>query len=140
MLTTFFLDRYNAICPPLQKAGSAATAPNYTGAILADEMGLGKTLQSIALVWTLMKQSPRSVTVGSPLRHEICAACPSLADEPMPPPGTGSEEGRCRMPFIAGIQLGCRVQKVAWGPAPSCLQSYCWRKRFVRSDAPVGCS
>ena len=30
---------------------------NY-GAILADEMGLGKTLQTIALVWTLLRQSP----------------------------------------------------------------------------------
>ncbi len=29
------------------------------GCILADEMGLGKTLQSIALVWTLVKQGPR---------------------------------------------------------------------------------
>ena len=28
------------------------------GALLADEMGLGKTLQTIALVWTLIKQSP----------------------------------------------------------------------------------
>lgn len=28
------------------------------GAILADEMGLGKTLQTIALLWTLMKQNP----------------------------------------------------------------------------------
>lgn len=28
------------------------------GAVLADEMGLGKTLQTIALVWTLLKQSP----------------------------------------------------------------------------------
>jgi SNF2 family DNA or RNA helicase len=28
------------------------------GAILADEMGLGKTLQAIALIWTLLKQSP----------------------------------------------------------------------------------
>lgn len=28
------------------------------GAILADEMGLGKTLQSVALTWTLLKQSP----------------------------------------------------------------------------------
>ncbi|EGC33642.1 hypothetical protein DICPUDRAFT_36354 [Dictyostelium purpureum] len=30
----------------------------YTGAILADQMGLGKTLQTLALVWTLLKQSP----------------------------------------------------------------------------------
>ncbi len=28
------------------------------GAILADEMGLGKTLQTIALLWTLLKQNP----------------------------------------------------------------------------------
>lgn len=28
------------------------------GAILADEMGLGKTLQTISLVWTLLKQTP----------------------------------------------------------------------------------
>ncbi|KAF9154732.1 helicase [Linnemannia schmuckeri] len=31
---------------------------NGQGAILADEMGLGKTLQTIALLWTLLKQSP----------------------------------------------------------------------------------
>jgi len=29
-----------------------------TGAVLADEMGLGKTLQSITLLWTLLKQGP----------------------------------------------------------------------------------
>ncbi|OLL26243.1 Meiotic recombination protein rdh54 [Neolecta irregularis DAH-3] len=28
------------------------------GAVLADEMGLGKTLQTIALLWTLLKQNP----------------------------------------------------------------------------------
>eukprot|EP01083_Nonionella_stella_P268865 909211_1 len=32
--------------------------PGYNGAILADEMGLGKTLQSIALIWTLLKDGP----------------------------------------------------------------------------------
>ncbi|KAG0211347.1 helicase [Mortierella sp. GBA30] len=31
---------------------------NGQGAILADEMGLGKTLQTITLLWTLLKQSP----------------------------------------------------------------------------------
>ena len=30
----------------------------FFGAILADEMGLGKTLQTITLIWTLMKQGP----------------------------------------------------------------------------------
>ncbi|KAI9818015.1 MAG: DNA-dependent ATPase protein rad54 [Phylliscum demangeonii] len=32
--------------------------PNANGCIMADEMGLGKTLQCIALLWTLLKQSP----------------------------------------------------------------------------------
>ncbi|KAM5126507.1 DNA repair and recombination protein RAD54-like, partial [Mantella aurantiaca] len=32
--------------------------PGSHGAIMADEMGLGKTLQCIALMWTLLKQSP----------------------------------------------------------------------------------
>ncbi|KLT45271.1 hypothetical protein CC85DRAFT_325788 [Cutaneotrichosporon oleaginosum] len=36
------------------------TGANGTGCILADEMGLGKTLQTIALVHTLLKQSPWS--------------------------------------------------------------------------------
>ncbi|ODQ67555.1 DNA repair protein, SNF2 family [Nadsonia fulvescens var. elongata DSM 6958] len=31
------------------------------GCIMADEMGLGKTLQCIALMWTLLKQSPQGV-------------------------------------------------------------------------------
>jgi DNA repair and recombination protein RAD54B len=36
------------------------TGANGTGCILADEMGLGKTLQTIALIHTLLKQSPWS--------------------------------------------------------------------------------
>lgn len=32
-------------------------ASNINGCILADSMGLGKTLQSLALVWTLLRQS-----------------------------------------------------------------------------------
>lgn len=37
---------------------------NGQGAILADEMGLGKTLQTIALLWTLLKQNPIHGTEG----------------------------------------------------------------------------
>lgn len=37
-------------------------------------MGLGKTLQCIALMWTLLKQSPRS---GKPTIDKCIIACPS---------------------------------------------------------------
>ena len=37
--------------------------PNHCGCILADEMGLGKTLQSISLIWTLVKQGPRGTSL-----------------------------------------------------------------------------
>lgn len=43
------------------------------GAILADEMGLGKSLQAIALVWTLLKQSP----TGHPVVKKAVIVCPA---------------------------------------------------------------
>ncbi|KAI7359059.1 DNA repair protein rhp54 [Hortaea werneckii] len=49
---------------------------DYTGegAILADEMGLGKTLQTIALLWTLMKQNP--IYGDSPVVKKALIVCP----------------------------------------------------------------
>ncbi|EIN11409.1 hypothetical protein PUNSTDRAFT_141784 [Punctularia strigosozonata HHB-11173 SS5] len=44
------------------------------GCILADEMGLGKTLQTIALVWTLLKQNPYA-GVG-PVIGKAMIVCP----------------------------------------------------------------
>lgn len=44
------------------------------GAILADEMGLGKTLQTIALLWTLLKQSPSGH--GSSIK-KVLIVCPA---------------------------------------------------------------
>lgn len=44
------------------------------GAILADEMGLGKTLQTIALLWTLLKQNP--VDGDSPVVKKALIVCP----------------------------------------------------------------
>jgi len=41
---------------------------------MADEMGLGKTLQCIALMWTLLKQSPRA---GKATIEKCIIACPS---------------------------------------------------------------
>ena len=45
----------------------------YTGAILADEMGLGKSLQSIALLYTLLRTGP----AGSPVIRKAVVVCPS---------------------------------------------------------------
>ncbi|PVU99053.1 hypothetical protein BB560_005563 [Smittium megazygosporum] len=44
------------------------------GCIMADEMGLGKTLQCIALMWSLLKQSPDP---GKPTIDKCIIVCPS---------------------------------------------------------------
>ncbi|KAG7090872.1 hypothetical protein E1B28_009953 [Marasmius oreades] len=44
------------------------------GCILADEMGLGKTLQTISLIWTLLKQNPYSG--GEPVINKAMIVCP----------------------------------------------------------------
>lgn len=44
------------------------------GAILADEMGLGKTLQTIALLWTLLKQNP--IYEDPPVVKKALIVCP----------------------------------------------------------------
>lgn len=45
------------------------------GAILADEMGLGKSLQTIALLWTLLKQNP--VYGEPPVVRKAIVICPA---------------------------------------------------------------
>ncbi|KAI7463817.1 DNA repair protein, partial [Hortaea werneckii] len=47
---------------------------NAHGCIMADEMGLGKTLQCIALMWTLLRQSPDA---GKSTIQKCIIACPS---------------------------------------------------------------
>lgn len=47
---------------------------NQYGCIMADEMGLGKTLQCIALMWTLLKQSPHA---GRGTIEKCIIACPA---------------------------------------------------------------
>lgn len=45
------------------------------GAVLADEMGLGKTLQTIALLWTLLKQNP--IDGAGPVVKKALIVCPA---------------------------------------------------------------
>ncbi|OJJ74272.1 hypothetical protein ASPBRDRAFT_39393 [Aspergillus brasiliensis CBS 101740] len=47
---------------------------NGEGAILADDMGLGKTLQTITLLWTLLKQNP--VYDSPPVIKKALIVCP----------------------------------------------------------------
>lgn len=47
---------------------------NGEGAILADDMGLGKTLQTIALLWTLLKQNP--IHGSPPVVKKALIVCP----------------------------------------------------------------
>lgn len=47
---------------------------NGEGAILADDMGLGKTLQTITLLWTLLKQNP--VYDSPPVVKKALIVCP----------------------------------------------------------------
>lgn len=47
---------------------------NGEGAILADDMGLGKTLQTITLLWTLLKQNP--IYGNPPVIKKALIVCP----------------------------------------------------------------
>ncbi|KAG8992209.1 DNA-dependent ATPase protein rad54 [Tulasnella sp. JGI-2019a] len=58
----------------LYKCTTGMIVPNQYGCIMADEMGLGKTLQCIALLWTLLKQSPRP---GKGTIEKCIIVCPS---------------------------------------------------------------
>ena len=53
--------------------GLEPDAGAHTGCLLADDMGLGKSLQSIALVWTMLKQGPR----GVPTAKRVLVVCPA---------------------------------------------------------------
>ena len=54
---------------------SVHTNRAHTGCLLAHEMGLGKTLQVIALVWTLLKQSP--FKRGQPTCRRVVVCVPA---------------------------------------------------------------
>lgn len=58
----------------LYRATTGMIDPKANGCIMADEMGLGKTLQCIALMWTLIKQSPDA---GKSTIQKCVIACPS---------------------------------------------------------------
>lgn len=58
----------------LYRCTTGLVSDQARGCIMADEMGLGKTLQCIALMWTLLKQSPQP---GKPTIEKCIIVCPS---------------------------------------------------------------
>ncbi|KAF2455266.1 P-loop containing nucleoside triphosphate hydrolase protein [Lineolata rhizophorae] len=58
----------------LYRATTGMIDEKANGCIMADEMGLGKTLQCIALMWTLLRQSPDA---GKSTIQKCVIACPS---------------------------------------------------------------
>jgi len=58
----------------LYKCTTGMIVDDQYGCIMADEMGLGKTLQCIALLWTLLKQSPHP---GKSTIEKCIIACPA---------------------------------------------------------------
>ncbi|WFD04962.1 DNA-dependent ATPase protein rad54 [Malassezia vespertilionis] len=58
----------------LYRCTTGLISENAHGCIMADEMGLGKTLQCIALMWTLLRQSP---SPGKSIIEKCIIVCPS---------------------------------------------------------------
>lgn len=58
----------------LYRCSTGLVQENCYGSIMADGMGLGKTLQCIALMWTLLRQSPLP---RKPTIEKCIIACPS---------------------------------------------------------------
>ena len=62
---------------PASLEGGAPPSPqvaiNHAGCLLADDMGLGKSLQSLTLIWTMLRQGPH----GAPTASRALLVCPA---------------------------------------------------------------
>ena len=66
----------HGLSPPRARARGdekALSSRALSGCLLADDMGLGKSLQSLALVWTMLRQGPR----GVPTARRALLVCPA---------------------------------------------------------------
>ena len=126
-------------------AASAAAAANRAGCILSHEPGLGKTLTSLALVHTLLRQSPRGFSGGGGngggssrgLIRRAVVACPaSLTDNWAAEVHLwlGSERLRCMVLRGSGAEAASDVAAFKAGSAtPLLIASY----ETLRTAAPA---
>ena len=118
-------------------AASAAAAANRAGCILSHEPGLGKTLTSLALVHTLLRQSPRGVSGGRGLIRRVAVACPaSLCDNwaAEVQKWLGTERMRCLVLRGSGAEAASDVGAFKAGCAtPLLIASY----ETLRAAAPA---
>ena len=109
------------------------------GCILADDMGLGKTLQGLTLLWTLLKQGSEVRPEGWNKKHTSFFLTDSLSLSHSSGAGREArrEEGRHRVPHIAGGQLGLRVRQVAQGKGQGVCSGRVQSRRRHHADRPV---
>ncbi|KAG6898351.1 hypothetical protein C0992_009026 [Termitomyces sp. T32_za158] len=120
----------------LYKCASGMLMENQYGCIMADEMGLGKTLQCIALLWTLLKQSPRA---AKPTIEKCIIACPSslvknwanefvkwLGKDALNPLAIDGKGGKSEL-----------LEKVARWVAASALNALNVKRRVILTGTPI---
>ena len=64
---------FSPASPESDTPPSPQVAIDHAGCLLADDMGLGKSLQSLALIWTMLRQGPH----GAPTASRALLVCPA---------------------------------------------------------------
>lgn len=64
---------FSPVSPESSTPPSPQVAIDRAGCLLADDMGLGKSLQSLALIWTMLRQGPH----GVPTAARALLVCPA---------------------------------------------------------------
>ena len=64
---------FSPVSPETGTPPSSQVAIDHAGCLLADDMGLGKSLQSLALIWTMLRQGPQ----GAPTAERALLVCPA---------------------------------------------------------------
>ena len=85
---------FSPVSPESSTPPSPQVAIDRAGCLLADDMGLGKSLQSLALIWTMLRQGPH----GVPTAARALLVCPaSLVGN------WGAEVSK----WLGGVGAGC---------------------------------